>query len=233
MRLIKNVIGTLEVDPKAKKIWLNSLGKCVLRMGNLNFIGKFENEKFSAIDGTPTGIILCRDKGDETSEKFIPSIISLVGFFVSMIESGKIQDVRFFEHLEKEISKIVSKNLEDRDMSILNDLLNELRSDDSDETLKKFCDKIYEEEKKKYINHPEFLPTGPNVFLALECPEDFQRYNFICLEREEKNKFIVSHWAVTKNTEVAKRIRVWDCRGLPNNKIVDMFLEKYNFLRGK
>jgi hypothetical protein len=230
VRLIKNVIGTLEVDPSSKTIWLNSLGRCVLRLRG-DFVAT--EEKFSIIDGRISSAYLAPDKdNDLKSEKFMPNIISLVGFLISEIENDKIQGSKFFEQIEKEISRMINRNLEDDKMSILTDLLNELSSSDSDETLKKLCDKIYDQEVK-HVNHPTILPSGPNIFLALECPDDFQKFNFVCLEREEKNKFIVSHWAVMKDTEHAKRVKVWDCRGLPNQKIVEQFLEKYNFLRGK
>lgn len=228
--IVKNVIGTLEVDPRSKTIWLNSLGRCVLRLSKLNFLDV--NEKFSIIDGTPTGIYFHRDPEVEDSEKFMPNIISLVVSLISMVQENKIQDSKFFEEIERTISKMVNKSLEVKNMSILSDLLSELTSSDSDETLKKLCDKIYDQEVK-HINHPTILPSGPNIFLALECPDDFQKYNFICLEREERNTFIVSHWGVMKDSEHPKRIRVWDCRSLPNNKIIEQFLEKYNFLRGK
>jgi hypothetical protein len=228
--IVKNVIGTLEVDPRSKTIWLNSLGRCVLRLSKLNFLDV--NEKFSIIDGTPTGIYFHRDPEVEDSEKFMPNIISLVVSLISMVQENKIQDSKFFEEIERTISRMVNKSLEVKNMSILSDLLSELTSSDSDETLKKLCDKIYDQEVK-HINHPTILPSGPNIFLALECPDDFQKYNFICLEREERNTFIVSHWGVMKDSEHPKRIRVWDCRSLPNNKIIEQFLEKYNFLRGK
>ena len=230
--LVKNVIGTLEIDPTSKTIWLNSLGRCILRLK-----GDFSvsEEKFSSIDGRVSSLYFAKGNGDDSgTEKFMPNVISLVVFLISMIQDGKIQDPKFFQEIEREINKVLNMKLEDKNMSILSDLLSELASNDSDETLKKLCDKIYEEEKKKFIDHAEFLPTGPNIFLALECPEDFQKYNFICLEREERNKFIVSHWGIfKKNTENSKRVKVWDCRGLPNNKIIEMFLEKYNFLKGK
>lgn len=230
--IVKNVIGTLEVDPRSKTIWLNSLGRCLLRLTKLNFLDV--DEKFSVIDGSPSGVYFHRDREVEDSEKFMPNIISLVIFLVSMVQENKIQDAGFFSEIEKIIRSIIDKNVEDKDMSILSDLLSELASNDSDETLKKLCDKIYEEEvRRKYLQHPTLLPTGPNIFLALECPEDFQKYNFICIEREERNKFIISHWAVMRNTENSKRIKVWDCAGLPNQKIIEQFLEKYNFLRGK
>jgi len=229
--IVKNVIGTLEVDPRSKTIWLNSLGRCVLRLSKLNFLDV--NEKFSTIDGTPSGVYFHREPEVEDSEKFMPNIISLVVFLVSMVQENKIRDPKFFEEIQKQLSKVLNMSLEDKDMSILTDLLNEMSSSDSDETLKKLCDKLYDEEVK-YVNHPKLLPNGPNIFLALECPDDFQKYNFICLEREEKNKFIVSHWVVLKkNTESARRVKTWDCRGLPNHKIIESFLEKYNFLRGK
>jgi hypothetical protein len=224
------VIGTLEVDSSSKTIWLNSLGRCVLRLKG-NFL--VSEEKFSSIDGTVSSVHFA--KGDDyfSAEKFMPNIISLVVFLISMIDNNKIQDPEFFEGVQKEIDRMVNKSLEVKKMSILIDLLNELSSSDSDETLKKLCDKIYDQEVKD-VNHPTFLPRGPNIFLSLECPDDFQRYNFVCLEREEKNKFIVSHWAILKrDTESSKRVKTWDCRGLPNQKIIEMFLEKYNFLRGK
>ena len=230
MRLIKNVIGTLEVDSSSKTIWLNSLGRCVLRLKG-NFL--VSEEKFSSIDGTVSSVHFA--KGDDyfSAEKFMPNIISLVVFLISMIDDNKIQDPKFFEEVEKEISRMVNKSLEAEKMSILTDLLNELSSSDPDETLKKLCDKIYDQEVKN-VNHPKLLPNGPNIFLSLECPDDFQKYNFVCLEREEKNKFIVSHWSVLKrDIEISKRVRAWDCRGLPNQKIIETFLEKYNFLRGK
>ena len=231
MRLVKNVIGTLEVDPSSKTIWLNSLGRCLMRLkGDFSI----SEEKFSMIEGRLSSAFFIKGDDDESkSENFMPAIISLVVFLISMIESDKIQDPKFFEQVEKEINRMVNKSLEDEKMSLLTDLLNELSSSDSDETLKKLCDKIYEQESK-YVNHPLLLPRGPNIFLALECPDDFQKYNFVCLEREERGKFIVSHWGILKrDTETSKRIKAWDCRGLQNQKIVEAFLEKYNFLRGK
>ena len=228
--IVKNVIGTLEVDPRSKTIWLNSLGRCVLRLSKLNFLDV--KEKFSIIDGNPSGVYFHREPEAEDSEKFMPNIISLVVFLVSMVQENKIQDPKFFEEIQRQLSKVLDMSLEDENMTILTDLLSELGSSDSDETLKKLCDKIYDEEVK-YVNHPKLLPSGPNIFLALECPDDFQKYNFICLEREEKGKFIVSHWAIMKNTENPKRIRVWDCAGLPDRKIIEEFLGRYNFLRGK
>jgi len=170
----------------------------------------------------------------------MPNIISLVSFLISKVQSGEIYDESFFQKTEKLIDDVLNKKVEVKRMGVLSDLLDELRSGDDDETIRKLCDKIYEEEKKN-ISNLTIIPTGSNIFLALECPEDFQKYNFVCLEREEKNEFIVSHWAVMKKDTLsnisgpapAKRIKVWPCSGLPNQKIVEKFLEKYNFLRGK
>ena len=231
MRLIKNVIGTLEVDTDAKTIWLNSLSRCLLRLKG-DFL--VPEEKFSSIDGKVSFIHFDREDDDDLSaEKFMPNIISLVIFLISMIRDNKIQDAKFFGEVEKEISRMLNKSLEAKKMGILTDLLNELSSADPDETLKKMCDKIYDEEVKN-VNHPALLPHGPNIFLSLECPDDFQKYNFICIEREEKSVFIVSHWKVNKlSQDVVKRVKVWSCTGMPNKKVIETFLEKYNFLRGK
>jgi len=239
VRLVKNVIGTLEVDPDSKTIWLNSLGKCLLRLkGDMSI----PEEKFSTIDGRASFLHFGRDDGEEfKAESFMPQIISLVIFLISKVESNEIQDAKFFQVVEKYIESILKKDMEVKKMGILTDLLSEFKSPDDDETLKKLCDKIYEEEQKDIV-HTQYLPHGPNIFLALECPEDFQRYNFVCLEREERGKFIVSHWTISKRDTaseftsgiaVAKRIKVWDCCDIPVKKIVEIFLEKYNFLRGK
>ncbi len=48
MKSTKFIIGTIEVDSSRGNIWINSQGKCILRIQNLNF--KKSSEKFDCID---------------------------------------------------------------------------------------------------------------------------------------------------------------------------------------
>jgi hypothetical protein len=234
MRIVKNVIGTLEIDSNSKTVYVNSLDKCLLRLTKLKFLNF--NEKFSMLDGSvDEGVSFIQDplSPQTETEKVLPRIISLVSFLLFAINSGKVSNVdKFLLDFQKQLKKTFCKNMEvEKAMTILSDLLNEMKSNDEDEILRKICDKIYEQQPKSL--HSTFLPVGPNIFLALECPEDFQKYNFLCIEREEKNTFIVSHWTrLKKESTVTKRSKVWDCKEMSNQKIIEMYLEKFKFLRG-
>jgi len=234
MRIVKNVIGTLEIDSNSKTVYVNSLDKCLLRLTKLKFLNF--NEKFSTLDGSvDEGVSFIQDplSPQTETEKVLPRIISLVSFLLFVINSGKVSNVdKFLLDFQKQLKKTFCKNMEaEKAMTILSDLLNEMKSNDEDEILRKICDKISEQELKGL--HSTFLPVGPNVFLALECPGDFQRYNFLCIEREEKNTFIISHWTrLKKESAVTKRSKVWECKGMLNREIVEMYLEKLKFLRG-
>jgi len=83
-------------------------------------------------------------------------------------------------------------------MAILEELLKEIKSSNIDEQVKILCDKIFEEEKLN-IHYYNILPTGPNVFLALEVPgRRSTEVAFVSLERESSNKFIIVVWTTTK-----------------------------------
>lgn len=59
-------------------------------------------------------------------------------------------------------------------MTILQNLLNELKGDSEsniDESVKKICDTIYDEEKGKFL-YPTKMPKGANVFLQLNVREE-------------------------------------------------------------
>lgn len=235
MRIVKNVIGTLEIDSDSKTIYVNSLDQCLLRLTKLKFLNF--SEKFSTIDGSvDKGISFIQGplESETQAGKATSRIISLVNFLLFAINSGKVSNVdKFLLDFQKQLKKTFCRNMEvEKAMTILNDLLNEMKSNDEDETLRKICDKIFEQEPKSV--HSSVLPVGPNIFLALECPEDFQKYNFLCIEREEKNTFIVSLWTRLKKDSgrVTKRTKVWECKGLSNQKIIETYLEKLKFLRG-
>ena len=55
-------------------------------------------------------------------------------------------------------------------MSVIEELLNEIESNELDQQLREICNKIIEEEKESL--EYECL-EGPNVFLSLPCPGTF------------------------------------------------------------
>jgi len=62
MRITKNVFGTLEVDVDRGVIWINSFGRCVLRICQLKFLNVIDG--FSSIDCSGTSTVM--EKSNET-----------------------------------------------------------------------------------------------------------------------------------------------------------------------
>ena len=84
-------------------------------------------------------------------------------------------------------------------MTVLDDLLRNYKPPQKIQIVREICDKIFEEEKPKFRRPINLRPTGPNIFLALECPETATNVVYLCLEREEMNSFILSIWNIKKN----------------------------------
>ena len=83
-------------------------------------------------------------------------------------------------------------------MSILEKLLEDIKIDDNDIKLKKMCDDIMKEEAGNFSVDKKYIPSGPTIFLSLECPKDqFGNIIFICLEKEI-NDYVVSKWSLKK-----------------------------------
>ena len=71
-------------------------------------------------------------------------------------------------------------------MTILQTLLNEIKSKDLTQQVREICEKIYEEEKVKF-QYPEIEPIGPNIFLAVEVPgKTDSQIGYLTLERESE-----------------------------------------------
>jgi hypothetical protein len=113
--------------------------------------------------------------------------------------------------------------------TILTELLEQTSKSALDEQLKIVCDQIMIEEKPKFINTFD-IPTGPNIFLAIQY-QDGSNISFLCLEREEKEKYIVSVWS-KKRTEPIKRKKVWDVHEHKSEKILKYYAEKLKYVKG-
>lgn len=125
-------------------------------------------------------------------------------------------------------------------MTILQELLDQITSNDLIEKLKTICDQIYKEESKK-IKNAAILPKGPNIFLSLEVPGRVQNeIAFLTLEREMDSTFIVVLYTVSKldlmrkkQEEISiKKTKVWEVKEDKPEKILAMYARQYNFLRG-
>jgi len=120
-------------------------------------------------------------------------------------------------------------------MSVLDELLTQVRSLHLDDQVRELCRKITEEESSKIV-HKELLPAGPNIFLVLECPERLRgEVTFLALEREAMGKYLISVW--TKK-EVSKRsvqrVSVNDVIDTSTaKKILLHFAETYKLMMGK
>ncbi len=118
-------------------------------------------------------------------------------------------------------------------MSILKGLIDESKKDnlDLDTELKMICDTISEEEK----NDSQDVPTGPNIYLAIEVPGITKRdLCFVCLERESRGKFIASLWSKQRDKDTPiKRTVVWEIKEDRAERILGFFADKVAFMRGE
>ena len=80
---------------------------------------------------------------------------------------------------------------------------------------------------------------GKYSFLSLPYDEEtdgIDKYeNYICLEREAQNKYIVSHWncLINSTTSIPKRVKAWNIKNDIPKKILKEFVERMKFLKGE
>jgi hypothetical protein len=119
-------------------------------------------------------------------------------------------------------------------MTILEELIKSLDHSELDEKVKIICDQIMKEEKSK-IKNIIFQPKGPNIFLAIEFISSPGKVNFLCLERESKEKYIVSWWQKNKLVEKSamKRYQVYPVIEYKVEKILKFYAETLKYLNGE
>lgn len=126
-------------------------------------------------------------------------------------------------------------------MTILGELLKEIKSDNNLEKIRILCDRIFEEEKEN-IKHIEVMPTGPNIFLTLEVPGRIKdEIAFLSLERESEDLYLSVLFIInrkefkkSKGNEISiKRQRVWQIHDSRPEQILTGYAKRYKFLRGE
>jgi GTPase Era involved in 16S rRNA processing len=80
-----------------------------------------------------------------------------------------------------------------------------------------------EEEKPKF-KYKDYIPVGPNIFLAIETVDE-NNIIYVCLEREFKEKYIVSIWSKEKNN--LKSIRRKKAIEVPTEETAEKILGFY------
>lgn len=117
-------------------------------------------------------------------------------------------------------------------MTVLNDLLEQVSKSELDEQIKQICDQIMVEETKNFV-HPFDKPEGSNMFLAVEFKDPKNSVSYLCLEREAKEKYIVSLWAKKKQTDIMKRKQVWEVIEAKTEKILKFYASTLKYVRGE
>ena len=118
-------------------------------------------------------------------------------------------------------------------MPILKELLDLVSKSELDSQVKQICDQIMIEEKPKF-KYPELEPKGSNMFLSIEYLEN-KNISYLCLEREAKEKYIVSVWTnkISLKPKNLKRATVWEVTDNKVEKIIKFYAEKFKFVRGE
>jgi len=118
---------------------------------------------------------------------------------------------------------------------LLDEIIGELKGKDIDQQVKEICDEITEQEKDS-IENEEFLPVGPNIFLALSCPGRIKgEVGFLTLERELVDEYLVGFWAITPKipNDKLKRYRTWSVKEVNCKRIIRAFAERLKYVRGE
>lgn len=117
--------------------------------------------------------------------------------------------------------------------NILDELISETSKYEKDDQLRIICDAITKEEIKNIQDYEG--PVGPNIFLSLPVEiSKVKTEDYICLERESKGVFIISHWSCLKSSESPpKRVKVWPCQQDEIKKILKELTERILFLKGE
>jgi Mg2+/Co2+ transporter CorB len=126
-------------------------------------------------------------------------------------------------------------------MGIIDQLLKEIPSDDITIQIKEMCNKIWEEEKDKIKKYHHVLPSGANIFLALQVPAKAKRdVSFLTLERDPMDEYISNYYSI-KETDIQKadlpqmprRYQSHRLEGRSSKKILIEFAKLVKFYRGE
>ena len=120
-------------------------------------------------------------------------------------------------------------------MSILKELLDSVKDSELDLQVKQVCDKIMIEEKENMC-FPGLIPTGPNIFLAIDFINHKNELKALTLERESKESYIICVYRYKSVDEayIKAHIRekVWVVDDKKCEKILQNYAEKLKFFKG-
>lgn len=113
MNIVKKIfLGSLEVNPKEGKFWLNDINRCILRGCRIDF--KSEYEKFGMIDITGSNAFMIQDSINSEEEEFtenLENVIQLLLFQVYQNNKLVVTKKEFLDLVYEMINE-TSKRLE-------------------------------------------------------------------------------------------------------------------------
>jgi hypothetical protein len=122
-------------------------------------------------------------------------------------------------------------------MSILRDLISNMKTSNIVEQMRILADQILEEESKemKYIN---YRPQGANIFLSLEVPGSVKNeVGFLALERETEDLWIASFWILPlrsiKDEKSPRKKKVHAIKDHRPEKILTEYAKLLKFYNGE
>ena len=124
-------------------------------------------------------------------------------------------------------------------MGIIDDILKEIPSDDITIQIKEMCQKIWKEEKNK-IKYHQVLPSGANIFLALQVPAKNKRdISFLTLERDPMDEYVSNYYSIKEADiqadlpQMPRRYQSHRLEGRSSKKILIEFAKLVKFYRGE
>lgn len=119
-------------------------------------------------------------------------------------------------------------------MSLLSEMLNELKDSQVDCQVKKICDKIFDEEKDGMKNL-DVKPKGANTYLSLQVNYKPKEISFLSLEREGPEEYIIILYSKKDDNieRSLKRIKVWEVNESKAEKIMKRYGSVYRFVNEK
>ena len=128
-------------------------------------------------------------------------------------------------------------------MSILRDLITNMKTSDLVEQMRILTERVLEEESPN-MEYIEQRPQGANIFLALQVPGTTkQEVGFLCLERENEDLWLVSFWTIPKRQldksidedqrAFVRKRRIHEIKDHRPEKILTKYAKQFKFYHGE
>lgn len=128
-------------------------------------------------------------------------------------------------------------------MSILSDLISNMKTDDIVEQMRILTERIFEEESPS-MEYIDYRPQGANMFLALQVPGEITYdVGYLCLERDNEDLWLVSFWTtplrqIKQAIEEEKRVflrkkKIQEIKDHRPEKILTKYAQIFKFYHGE